>query len=132
MSPERKLERRPATRKGLAGPLLFVLRVLAVVLTVQVSNVGHVAADLAGAAFGYTVEHEDCTRDCPDDQCPPGCPNCHCSHGSGGALLPVAMTLEIQSPNDGSSWSPRHAMDRPPSPALSSVYRPPKTTYPLI
>lgn len=115
-----------ATRRRLPWFLILLLRVVAIVLSVQTSGVAHVGADLAGSVFGYVVEHEDCSRE-TDEKCPPGCPNCHCAHGGASALPPVATVLHVPRLRGDSSWSSRpHATTAPPAPPLSSVYRPPK------
>jgi hypothetical protein len=117
-----------ARRARLRWALALLLRIVAVVLTVQTSGLAHVAADLASAACGETAEHEDCTREGDDDRCPPGCPNCHCSHGGVNVMPAFGVALNVPDPPDGSSWSRPDATARPPAPARTSLYRPPKAT----
>ena len=112
--------------RTLARVLTLFVRILAVILTVQTSGVAHGAVDLAAAALGQTVEHEDCTADGDEDKCPPGCPSCHCSHGAASLIPPGAVDVHVPHPADGISWSQRRATQTPPAPLLSTVYRPPK------
>lgn len=120
-----------AMRRRLPWFLVVVVRVLALILSVQTSGVAHVGADLAGSIFGYVVEHEDCSQE-TDEKCPPGCPNCHCSHGGASALPPMTAALYVPRPRGDSEWSRPHTNDGPPTPPLSSVYRPPKSLQLLL
>jgi hypothetical protein len=82
----------PERYLALGARLLLLLRVLAVVLGLQVSGIGSAGAEavwlvsdeMAGAP-------ERCPEDHPCDDCPPSCPNCHCSNG----IVTVVPTLAM-------------------------------------
>ncbi len=106
---------------------LLLVRAVALILAVQMSNVAHAAVDVASAVFGYVAEHDDCMRDCEDDQCPPGCPKCHCASARPNVLPSDLIGLQPPPPRaTTTSWSRSPTTEQPPSPLLSSVYRPPK------
>jgi len=109
--------------KRAAVTLLTLLRVLAVVLGLQLSGVGHFATELVEAVASEDVHHETCPADGPCDDCPPGCPQCHCSNGlrsvAPDASGPVAGALET------SDRVPAFTPEKPPSPELPLPFRPP-------
>jgi hypothetical protein len=45
----------------------------------HVSGAGHALADVIACAQHEHHEEPDCSDDGKD--CPPGCPDCHCTHG---------------------------------------------------
>lgn len=123
-----KLQHRPRRKRvsGLLHVVLLVLRVLAVVVSVQVSGAGVLAAELACADDAG----DGCCTDCPVEkdgkECPPGCPNCHCSHGNVG-LPPVFVSTSVKLPRINTHVRPPPFEARVPrAPALPSVYRPPR------
>ena len=118
---------RPELPFRLRSLVAWVLRVALVVLTLQVGGVIHGAADVLAAAGMVDEEHEQCPPDGPCDDCPAGCPSCHC----GAALRTVA-------PEGGFALEPVHdaaslvlgvssASRVPLGPILPSVYRPPRS-----
>jgi hypothetical protein len=106
--------------------LLALLRVLALVLGVQLSGVAHFATEVVEAVASEGAHHETCPPDRPCDDCPPGCPQCHCSNGlrsvAPDAASPVASVLEASA--DG---APAFTRDKPPSPELPLPFRPPRS-----
>jgi hypothetical protein len=112
--------------KRAAVTLLALLRVLAVVLGLQLSGVGHFATELVEAVVSDEVHHETCPADGPCDDCPPGCPQCHCSNGLRSVAPDAAPALAsvLETSDDGVHASSR---DEPPAPELPLPFRPPRT-----
>lgn len=115
------------TSVALGTMILVILRALAVVLGLQLGGIGHAAADLIESiAASSTAEHEQCPPDGACDDCPPGCPSCHCSNrvpsvAAKGTLLPSAVE-----PPPIDAWRPFANADAPPGPEPASLYRPPR------
>src|SRR5262245_34921093 len=73
--------------------LLAMLRVLTVLFAMQLGGVIHGSADLLDATLASAEgEHEHCPPDGPCDDCPPGCPNCHCAAAHGSVAPEPALT----------------------------------------
>src|SRR4029079_7659199 len=73
------LRRRPVTR--FAVTVLTALRVLALILGLQLSGAAHAATEAIELIASADVKHADaCPPDGPCNDCPPSCPNCHCSN----------------------------------------------------
>ena len=107
--------------------LLTLGRVLALVLGVQLSGVAHVAADVASIAVSGRDEHgEQCPADGPCNDCPPGCPNCHCQNGLRAVApqptAPVVLTLSTVT-----LVRLEAKAQFPLGPVLPSLFRPPRT-----
>jgi hypothetical protein len=111
--------------KCVAVTLLALLRVLAVVLGMQLSGVGHFATELVESIVADEVHHESCPADGPCDDCPPGCPQCHCSNGLRSVPPDAAPALAsiLETSGDGVRASSR---EKPPSPELPLPFRPPR------
>ena len=111
--------------KRFAVTLLTLLRVLAVVLGLQLSGVGHFATELVESIVSEQVHHESCPADGPCDDCPPGCPQCHCSNALRSvvpeAAAPVVTVLETS--DDVAALT----SEKPLSPDLPLPFRPPRT-----
>src|SRR5690242_11987201 len=109
-----------------AVTLLTLLRVLSLVLGVQLSGVAHFAVEVAEAVVSEQAHHETCPPDRPCDDCPPGCPQCHCSNGlrsvAPDATSPAASVLET-----AVNGVPAPARDKPPTPDLPLPFRPPRS-----
>jgi hypothetical protein len=95
-----------------------LFRALAMALALHVSGVGHVLADAIECG-----DHEDpdCCED--GDDCPPGCPDCHCSRATTpdvldplGEYYEHATVIEFAPADDGRA-SPSFCL---------GVYRPPR------
>ncbi len=107
--------------------LLVVMRSLLVVFALQFSGVVHDLSDAleAVASASDQPEHEQCPADGPCNDCPPGCPNCHCAAAMGSvapsatlAVLPQVLTLSL----------PESLYDTqaPLGPELPGLFRPPR------
>jgi len=123
---ERSRKRRRWGLRTLPVLVALFVRLFAVILTVQTSGAAHGAVDLIEAALGNTVDHEDCSGEGTDDNCPPGCPNCHCSHGGATVIPHSSLALHVSHPPHDIAWTQGHTTETPPAPLLSPVYRPPK------
>ena len=109
--------------------LVLALRVLVAMVSLQVSGVPAAAVEMG---FRMDESVDDCCNDCPMEkdgkECPPGCPNCHCTHGS--VALPTVTeksgpptTASVDS--DAEEPAPYEA-SVPRAPPLPGVYRPPR------
>ena len=109
------------------GAFFLLLRALALVVGVQLTGAPHLAMDVASLALDVPFAHEDCSREAGDETCPPGCPNCHCTHAGASDLPPVDAAFLELAPPDTSVWTLAPVIEIPQSPDVSSVYRPPKS-----
>jgi hypothetical protein len=103
----------------------LLLRLIAVVLGIQLSGVGHAMADAVAAMAEHAAEHGDpCPPNGPCDDCPVGCPNCHCPNAfRSGLPLSEAELTEPILPAFLVTWSEAHA---PQSPDPKLPFRPPR------
>lgn len=114
----------------LARALTHALRLLALVLGLQLSSVGAIAAQVDAADHGCSASCEDCPLDREGRECPPGCLACHCAHGgaTGNAL---ARHFDEPPPNPydgGKAVEPNTAPAAGPRAANGDgVYRPPRS-----
>ncbi len=103
-----------------------IVRVFLVVVSFELSG----AAAVIAAVCEEAGDDDGCCPDCPlekdGNECPPGCPSCHCSHA--GLSLPPVFA-----PAMASAGMPRiptvpapHEASVPRAPPLRSVYRPPR------
>ena len=106
--------------------LLGLLRAITLVFALHLGGLVHDTSDLLSAVTAEpNAEHEQCPADGPCDDCPPGCPNCHC--GTLGSLEPVEPLAVLP-------WHPRFAQSRSfelaeakAGPELPSLFRPPRS-----
>lgn len=107
-----------------ARAALLLLRAVAVCLSLQMSGFLHFATDLwldgEAAARHFSESEGD-----GDDDCPPGCPTCHCVHASPVLPIPFEAPASKLLPAFEVTWAPYEARS-PASPAPPSVYRPPR------
>jgi hypothetical protein len=103
-----------------------LLRVLTVAIGIQLSGAGHAVADALTALSAHVGEHEDpCPPNGPCDDCPVGCPNCHCPNAfRSGLPLSEARLTEPFLPALLVSWFEAPA---PKNPDPSLPFRPPRT-----
>jgi len=100
--------------------------VVTVLFAMQFSGLIHGISDVvdAVAVREEGAEHEHCPPDRPCEDCPPGCPNCHC--GVLGSLVPDSpLALRARLPVD----SRPHRLEgtqAPAGPELPSLFRPPR------
>jgi len=106
--------------------VLVLLRVLAVVLGFEFAGVGHAAADFVGSIAASAEEHEQCPPDGACDDCPPGCPSCHCANRiSSVAVRRAQLPPSAEAPSHD-AWLQLTERGASAGPALPSVYRPPR------
>ncbi|HMI84609.1 MAG TPA: hypothetical protein VK550_10975 [Polyangiaceae bacterium] len=102
-----------------------ILRALVLLLVFSLTGI-------AGAFdVGQVAGARECCSDCPDEggdqECPPGCPSCHCAHGS--LALPKQTGDRVAVRRDaveGATPRPVEAT-APRAPMLPGVYRPPRS-----
>ena len=107
--------------------LLVLARLATVLLALQFSGGVHDLIDVTRAVMGATAEepeHEQCPPDKPCDDCPPGCPNCHCA-AIGTLVLTESPTLP---PLTLGASLPRSLVgaQAPSGPEPPSLFRPPR------
>lgn len=102
-----------------------LVRLLALVVSFQLSGLAHVASDLVEeitVGGHHETSHDD--ESDADHDCPPGCPTCHHAH-HGAAPLSASAVAVI--PPTAMGRAHTNLDERtPPSPALPSLYRPPR------
>jgi hypothetical protein len=107
--------------------LLVALRSLLLVFALQFSGVVHDISDFVEAVVDAPehAEHEQCPADGPCDDCPPGCPNCHCPAAFGSlaaepplAILPQLLALSLPASLDRTQAAP--------GPELPGLFKPPR------
>lgn len=111
--------------------LVAVLRLIALLVATELSGVAHALLDVAASAAGVEHPRDDCDDEEAGHECPPGCPNCHCTHGAIAQLAPRTtpppeQQLTVLHPvRLEAGFVPRDAM--PPQGAdLTRLYRPPR------
>jgi len=107
---------------------MTALRVLALFLGLELSGAAHAASDLVACVVLQQQTHDDaCPADGrPCDDCPPSCPNCHCSNAP-VAMPPVALPapqLFAESQSDAVRLT---STDAPARPDLPLPFRPPRS-----
>ena len=105
--------------------MLALVRVLTALFALHFCGLIHEVSDVVSAVtVGQTHEHEQCPPDRPCEDCPPGCPNCHCGTLGSFALAPrVSGLLGHVSSAQASLFENAEA---PPGPELPSLFRPPR------
>lgn len=106
--------------------MLALLRLVAFVLGFQLSGVGHFVVDAISVAIVGEAEHdEQCPVDRPCDDCPPGCPSCHCPNTLRSTVPAPTFAVAAELPLFEVAADPTNAV--PVGPDLPSLYRPPRT-----
>jgi hypothetical protein len=107
--------------------ILVVVRSLLLVFAMQFSGVVHDISDFVEAvtATPAQAEHEHCPADGQCNDCPPGCPNCHCpaAMGSLAAASPLAVAPQVLALSLPASL---HETQAAPGPELPGLFRPPR------
>lgn len=117
-------------RRPLEIALIQALRLLALVLGLQLSSLGAIAAQVCDGDHACSACCDDCPLDREGRECPPGCLACHCAHGgaTGNAL---ARAFEEPLPehfDGGEAIEPNTAPATGPRAANGDgVYRPPRS-----
>ena len=109
--------------------LTAAFRVLALFLGIELSGAAHAMKDVVThVVLGVTTHDDACPADgSPCDDCPPSCPNCHCSNAP-VAMPPVAPpspTLQAVGAFLTVSFASSPA---PPRPELPLPFRPPRSS----
>lgn len=103
----------------------MLVRVLALVLGLQVSGAAHFAADVVALVSVEHAEHEQCGADGPCDDCPPGCPQCHCPNALRSVAPPASEAITFAF--DVSVVAGHAPSERAPMPPeLPGLFRPPQ------
>lgn len=117
---------KPARRRRAPALLLVVVRLVALLLSVGLGGIAHDVTDLVAAVADVRHEEEQCPLDGPCNDCPAGCPNCHCPNAL-GAVAPAASPAALIDPTAALAAAPRLTRGRAfDGPDLPSIYRPPR------
>ena len=111
--------------RRISAALLLLVRLATVLLALQFSGGVHDLVDVAQAVTGASAEeHEQCPPDKPCDDCPPGCPNCHCA--AMGTL--VLLQAPAVPPLTLAESLPRSLVgaQAPTGPEPPALFRPPR------
>lgn len=104
---------------------LLVLRLCLFALVFQISGLSGAAVILAESVSG---EVADCPLEKQGQECPPGCPQCHCVH-VGGLAVPSSQLVLVTAPGA----TARVGLEQPEATLVDSLlranpYRPPRLT----
>jgi hypothetical protein len=106
---------------------VVLMRVLSLVLGVQLSGIAHVVEDVVSVVVAGHAEHdEQCPADGPCNDCPPGCPQCHCPNAL-RSVAPLASATVVLGLPASTALPLVGRAERPPSPVLPAPFRPPRT-----
>jgi hypothetical protein len=84
---------RPHHLRPALALVAVLVRALTVLLALQFCGAIHDVSDAVASFVSVAdVQHEECPPDGPCDDCPPGCPNCHCA--ALGTLIP-ALRVDV-------------------------------------
>jgi len=104
----------------------FLLQVVVLVLSAEVSGTLHAALDVAVEAGLVAHPDDDCERD--GHECPPGCLSCHCTHTTTAWNNPLWTSVDAQpAPRAYISVSSEYADLVPTGPERGRIDRPPRT-----
>ena len=109
--------------------LLAALRVVALLLGLELSGAAHAVSDVVATVILHQTTHEDaCPADgTPCDDCPPSCPNCHCSNAP-VAVPPGELVSPLLCAESGAASVRLMSADAPPRPELPLPFRPPRSS----
>lgn len=109
--------------------VLVALRILVGIAAFQLSELGHLGADLAEQA-GLVVHEpdaDDARESEPGHDCPPGCPKCHHVHAGNASLIPwLTPPAPLAAMLESVLMELPPLVEAPPGPPLPSVFRPPR------
>lgn len=117
--------RRPARSTVVLAALL---RLLALFVSTELAGVVHTALDVTDTLSGAEHPHDDCDAEA-GHECPPGCVNCHCTHGAVAWAAPRVASvprLEAVHPSGNETGFVPLADLPPAGPDLPALYRPPR------
>ena len=113
---------------------VMVVRLLMAFTAVQMTGMPHVVEDVM-MALHNDDDQNHLTDDCPNDrdgrECPPGCPDCHCTHMM-HALPVLASPFLLELSSFAEIVFAPYAAQAPPRPAIGALYRPPRTHKSLL
>jgi hypothetical protein len=105
--------------------LLALVRVVTVLFAMHFSGLIHGISDLVEAVvLADSTEHEQCPPAGPCEDCPPGCPNCHC--GVLGSLEPESPLALLARLPLAPELRQLEGAEAPVGPELPSLFRPPR------
>jgi hypothetical protein len=105
----------------------MLLRVLAFALGVQLSGGAHAASEVLSLVVSGMVEHdEQCPADGACDDCPPGCPSCHCQNHLPSVPPELASALLRERLPSTPIAALEVEAQVPLGPELPAVFRPPR------
>jgi hypothetical protein len=107
--------------------IVVFLRLLVMVTCVGLSGLAPAVEELIVRSIACQdgVGCSDCPLEKDGKECPPGCPNCHCSHAGLGLPQLGAILLSTVAPQFEAAAVPYEAAV-PRAPPASDVYRPPR------
>lgn len=111
--------------------LVAVLRLIALLVATELSGAAHALLDVATSAAGVEHPRDDCDDEESGHECPPGCPNCHCTHGAIVQVAPRATPqpgqrlTALHPVRHEAGFVPTDALP-PPGADLTPLYRPPR------
>jgi hypothetical protein len=112
-------------RRGWAHLFHATLSAIVILVTLELSGLAARAVEMVcdGESVG------DCCSDCPVDQggqeCPPGCPSCHCAHATTALPTATGDQMSVVDSRQGVCFRPYEATV-PRSTDLRRIYRPPR------
>jgi hypothetical protein len=99
--------------------------VLSLVLGLQLSGAAHLVEDVEALVSAEHGQHEQCPADGPCNDCPPGCPQCHCPNALRSVAPPATEMSALAF--DASVPAPRAPSEQAPiAPELPGLFRPPQ------
>jgi hypothetical protein len=106
---------------------MATLRGLGLLLGLELSGAAHAVSDVVACVVLNQQTHDDaCPADGrPCDDCPPSCPNCHCSNAP-VAMPPVAPPSPLVVADARDTTLELTSSDAPPRPELPLPFRPPR------
>ena len=129
MSRQRRSKARSTERRPRYGLRLFVwlARALVIAVTLQFSGIAHHLVDVVHAVEGVVL-HEagiGCPYEERGDDCPPGCPDCHCTHVL--RALPASIPELTAVCEAGIELALPYESVGPPCEDAHGLFRPPRT-----
>ncbi len=103
----------------------LLAQVLALVALLELSGFAHALADFVVVVVAHGQHESDCDDERGGRPCDPGCPGCHCAHGS-PTVAPASRALfESELAESELERVPSESL-RAPSPDRVPPFRPPR------
>jgi hypothetical protein len=106
-----------------------LLRLATLIFSLQFSGLIHGVSDIACSLMGVASEHEQCPVDRPCDECPLGCPNCHCPAPVRLGGWTPSVVVSTDSAARAQPLQGLYETQAPPGPDLPSIFRPPRSEH---